>query len=539
MLTGELPFTGPTTAAVIAKRFHYTPPAVTSARPAVPAGVSYTVGRLLEKEPDARLATGAQVVTALRSAHAPAPARRPTGPSVAVLPFANMSPGSDDAYVADGITEEIINVLSQLEGLRVAARTSCFAFKGRDENLRVVGERLGVHHVLEGSVRKSGPRLRITAQLVNASDGYHVWSERYDRELVDVFALQDEIANAIAGKLQLSLLDGAGRVAGRAGPRNVEAYELLLRGRVLLGQRGRAILDALPCFTRAVELDPELVEAHALLADAHRLKLIYGMAPASETVPKVLAAIDRALALEADHTQALVTLANIKSVYDLDIEACLTLADRALAREPLLVQALCERALVLALRSDTSPQRVAQALQHLRTARQRDPLNAWAAAIQALSLYSVGLHDEAEPTAREAVALDQNAFTGRWALTWTLSGLGKDEEALAVAHDTLAMSGRNPRILVEMAAIHARRGEASVVEDILQELKTRAATGFVERSAIGAVAAAAGQLDEARALVAQGIAEHEVNWQFAKSPGWGPFRADAKGAAMLRALGHA
>src|SRR4030095_4956452 len=179
-----------------------------------------------------------------------------------------------------------MHVLAQPPGLRVAARTSCFAFNGKDEDLRVVGEKLGVQHVLEGSGRKAGPRLRITAQLITAADGYHVWSERYDRELVDVFALQDEIANVIAPKVQGSLLAAANRGKGRAGPRNVEAYELLLKGRVFLWQRGRAILDALPCFEQAVALDPELVEAHALLADAYRLKWIYGMAPASETMPQ-------------------------------------------------------------------------------------------------------------------------------------------------------------------------------------------------------------------------------------------------------------
>jgi TolB-like protein len=539
MLTGEAPFTGPTLQAVIAKRFHHTPPAVSAARPEISAGVSHAVERLLEKDPAARISNGALVIAALRSVDAPPPVVRPKDKSVAVLPFANMSAGADDAYFADGITEEIINVLAQLTGLRVAARTSCFAFRGKNEDLRVVGERLGVNHVLEGSVRKAGPRLRITAQLISASDGYHVWSERYDRELVDVFALQDEIANAIARKLQLSLLEGSDRGAGRAGPRNVEAYELLLKGRVLLGQRGRAILDALPCFARAVELDPEMVEAHALLGDAYRLIWIYGMAPASETVPKARAAIERALALDPAHPQALTSLANITNSHDLDIEAGVALADRVLAREPLHVQALCERAFVLALRTNTSAQRLAQAIQHLRAACRCDPLNAWAAALESLSLSCVGLHDDALREARRAVALDPNAFTGRWALVWNLSAHGLDEEALAAARETLPMSGRHPRILAEMAAIHARRGETNAVQEILDELRGRAAAGYIEPSALGAVSAAGGSMAEARALVARGIAERDSYWQFAKSPAWAPFLADPEGAALLRPLGFA
>src|SRR4051794_15563537 len=379
MLTGEQPFTGATIQATIAKRFHHTPPTVGVKRAGVSPALSETVERLLEKDPDARLATGALVVSALRSSSGPQPlvaAPRDEGQSVAVLPFANLSTSADDEYFADGITEEIINVLASVPGLRVAARTSCFALKGKNEDLRVIGERLGVRHVLEGSVRKAGPRLRITAQLTGARDGYTLWSERYDREMTDVFALQDELASAIAGKLQLSLL-APSDAAPRAGPRNVDAYQLMLKGRVLLGQRGRAILDAIPCFERAVLLDPDLVEAWALLADSYRLINIYGMAPADATIGQARRALDNALALDPDHAQALSTLANIASSYDNDVERAIALSDRALARDPSHVQAMVERAIILMLRTTTSAARISEAMRHLETARQLDPLNAW------------------------------------------------------------------------------------------------------------------------------------------------------------------
>jgi serine/threonine-protein kinase len=397
----------------------------------------------------------------------------------------------------------------------------------------VIGERLGVRHVLEGSVRKAGPRLRITARLTGAREGYTLWSERYDRELVDVFALQDELAEAIAGKLQITLFDSSAS-AERGALRSVEAYEALLKGRVLLGQRGRAIVDAIPCLERAVALDSEMVDGWALLGDAYRLVWIYGMAPASATIPLSRRALDRALALDPDDVQALSTLANVASSYDCDIEQAVALADRVLARDPSHVQAMVERSVVLALRASTSEQRVAELLQHLELARRLDPLNAWAAAMQAMSLASLGRPDDALTVAREAVELDHNAFTGRWMLVWTLSMLGRDEEALATAEETLPMSGRNPRVLAEMAAIHARRGEREPAKRILAELEQRAKTGFVELSVLGAVHASLGEMDEARARVSRGIAEHEVGWQFAKSPAWEAFRADRAGLAMLR-----
>ena len=556
MLTGEQPFIGPTLQATIAKRFHHTPPTVGTLRAGTPQALCETVDRLLEKDPDARISTGAMVVAALRSSTSgsyattpgvatqrrgstsPSVAAKPSGPSqqsVAVLPFTNLSAAAEDEYFADGITEEIISVLARVPGLHVAARTSSFALKGKGEDLRVIGERLGVRHVLEGSVRKAGPRLRITARLTGAREGYTLWSERYDRELVDVFALQDELAEAIAGKLQITLLDSpASAEQPRGALRSIEGYEALLKGRVLLGQRGRAIVDAIPCLERAVALDPEMVDGWALLGDAYRLVWIYGMAPASATIPLARRALDRALTLEPDHVQALSTLANIASSYDCDVEAAVALADRALARDPSHVQAMVERSLVLALRASTSEQRVAELLKHLELARRLDPLNAWAAALQAMSFASLGRPEDALAVAREAVELDHNAFTGRWMLVWTLSMLGRDEEALAAAEETLPMSGRNPRVLAEMAAIHARRGEREAAKRILAELQQRAKTGFVELSVLGAVHAALGEMDEARVLVARGIAEHEPGWQFAKSPAWDAFRADPKGLAMLR-----
>jgi tetratricopeptide (TPR) repeat protein len=195
---------------------------------------------------------------------------------------------------------------------------------------------------------------------------------------------------------------------------------------------------------------------------------------------------------------------------------------------------MVERSVVQALRASTSEQRVAELLKHLELARRLDPLNAWAAALQAMSLASLGRPDDALQVAREAVELDHNAFTGRWMLVWTLSMLGRDEEALAAAEETLPMSGRNPRVLAEMAAIHARRGEREPAKRILAELQQRAKTGFVELSVLGAVHAALGEMSEARALLARGIGEHEAAWQFAKSPAWAALRSDPAGLAMLR-----
>ena len=161
------------------------------------------------------------------------------------------------------------------------------------------------------------------------------------------------------------------------------------------------------------------------------------------------------------------------------------------------------------------------------------------AALQALSLACVGRLDDALDAARASVELDHNAFTRRWALVWVLSALDRNDEAIAATTDALAMSGRHPRILSELAAIHARRGERDVVRGILAELEDRASKSFVEHTVLGSVRACLGEMEEARRLVALGIEQHEIWWQFAKAPAWAPFRADAEGKAMLRKQGFA
>jgi len=205
--------------------------------------------------------------------------------SIAVLPFENLS-GADDEYFADGVTDEILNALAQVEGLRVAARASCFAFKGRREDLRAIGERLDVTTVLEGTVRRAGPRLRITVQLANAADGYQLWSERYDREMTDVFAVQDEIASAIATRLRGTMHAEADRSRARGGTKNLEAYELVLRGRALQIKRGRFMLQAVVLFEKAIEIDPQYAEPLASLSDSYRLMGTFGVAPFAEVMSK-------------------------------------------------------------------------------------------------------------------------------------------------------------------------------------------------------------------------------------------------------------
>ncbi|MCM2311173.1 MAG: tetratricopeptide repeat protein [Steroidobacteraceae bacterium] len=233
--------------------------------------------------------------TALPVAEAPAaPAA-----SVAILPFADLSPGHDHEYFCDGIAEEIINALCCVRGLRVASRTSSFQFKGRSADVREIGRSLGVGAVLEGSVRKAGERVRVTAQLVSAGDGYHLWSESYDRQLEDVFAIQSDIAQRLVRALRIALTPQESALLVRGGTRNAEAYDLYLRGQQRLRDYSDGpAAEAAALFQSAIALDPDFAQAHAGLASALAIKGVWRIDMTPADVRAAIAASERALALE-------------------------------------------------------------------------------------------------------------------------------------------------------------------------------------------------------------------------------------------------
>ena len=246
----------------------------------------------------------------------------PPADSVAILPFADMSPARDQEYFCDGIAEEIINALCCVRGLRIASRTSSFQFKGRAADVREIGRALGVGAVLEGSVRKSGDRVRITAQLVSAADGYHLWSESYDRELQDVFAIQSDIAQRLARSLRGALSPRETALLERGGTRNPEAYDLYLRGQKWLREYSDgAAVAAIPLFRGAIERDPQFAQAHAGLASALALKGLWRIDMTEAETAEALAASARALELEPYIPEAHVARACLLSMQGRNAEA--------------------------------------------------------------------------------------------------------------------------------------------------------------------------------------------------------------------------
>ena len=220
--------------------------------------------------------------------------------SIAVLPFENMSGDPEQEYFSDGITEEILNSLAQLEGLKVAGRTSSFQFKGKSPDLKEVGEKLSVSTILEGSVRKQGDQLRITVQLINAKDGYHLWSQRFDRKVTDIFAIQDEIAQAVSSRMKVTLLD---QPAERSGP-NQAAYDLYLKGRYFLAKRGDGIATGLGYFRQSLALDSTFAQTYSSIAFCHALLAYYYILPSQGEVSEFKKFVEKALALDPNSSDA-------------------------------------------------------------------------------------------------------------------------------------------------------------------------------------------------------------------------------------------
>lgn len=504
-LVGSPAFAGETTSDLIARVLEREPD-WTKLPVTTPQRVREILRRCFQKDANARPRDIRDVRLELAElATTGAKADSPRHKSVGVLPFENQS-GAEDEYFADGITDEILNALAHIDGLSVPARSSCFAFKGRREDLRTVAERLDVSTVLEGTVRRAGTRLRITVQLVNATDGYQIWSERYDREMTDVFAVQDEIAHAVAGKLKVSLQGSRDTAVGRHGTSNIEAYELFLKGKALQLKRGRYLRDAIEMFEKAIELDPSYAEALAWLADAYRLLGTFAVVSSAEVMPKAQALAERALALDTRLAEAYATLADVAAQYTRDYPKAVQSWQKALEYDPKHVRARCERALWGYGFGFFS---VDEAVAETKRAVSDEPLNAWAGGMNAMVHGFAGQFEESIAEAKRAYEIDRESFVAHWTLVMCYSWKGEFDQAIARATALLALSGRNPWVLAIFGWSLCKAGRMDWARAVYDELEARARHEFVSPFWMAVAATSAGCQDEAMKLAERAIVERD------------------------------
>ena len=344
--------------------------------------------------------------------------------SIAVLPFADMSAGKDQEYFADGLSEELLNLLAKLPELRVIGRTSSFQFKGRNEDLRVIGEKLNVAHILEGSVRKSGEKVRITAQLIRAADGSHLWSETYDRTLDDIFAVQDDIAGEVVKALKLTLLGTA--LTTRSQPQDSEAYNLALQGRFFLERRGQKDLErSVDYFRRSRERDPEYAPAWAGQSEAYANQADNGYVPVADGYRRAREAAEKALALDPQLVDAHLAMGRIHQGYDWDWAAADASFRKALDLEPgsaLALRRAGRQALILG--------RWDEGIDLMNKAVERDPLRPNSYSNLGLALLTSNRDAEAEAAIRKALELDPDGAFRHRTLGLALLLQGKTDDAL-------------------------------------------------------------------------------------------------------------
>jgi serine/threonine protein kinase/tetratricopeptide (TPR) repeat protein len=477
MITGQRPFRGDHDSAVIYSILNEDPEPMTSVRVDVPQEVQWIVDRAMAKSPDERYQSVTDMLADLRLLRRGAgtqpradqliAAKRP--PSIAVLPFVNMSGDAENEYFSDGLAEDLINSLSHIKELRVVARTSAFSFKGKDVPIREIGRKLGAGTLLEGSVRRSGNRLRVTAQLVNAGDGCHLWSERYDRQMEDVFAVQDEMSRAIVDKLRLKLLGEEERRLAKRHTEDQEAYHLYLKGRYVWNTRQeRGMSKALEYFHRAIAKDPRYALPYVGIADAISLLSFWGFLPAKESFPKAKAAIEEALGLDDMLSEAHASRGWINTIYDWDWAGAEKELKQATELNPNHAMVHMWYAHHLVAR-----RRFEEALRQARRAQELDPLSLTMGALRGIVLGVAGQCDAAIDLLSKTLEMDPDFALANLILAWACSWKGRLEEAIAAYKKALSLMGESPMVIGHLGGIYAltgQRAEALKMLDRLTEL---------------------------------------------------------------------
>jgi serine/threonine protein kinase/tetratricopeptide (TPR) repeat protein len=501
MATARKAFGGSTTAVIFDAILNRHPQPLTEGNPELPPAFVALVSRLIAKNARDRYASAREVCEALTeiqrtrvTASSGRTRAQPRIPSIAVLPFTNLSADPDSQYFSDGLSEDLISALARLQGLQVASRTSAFRFRGSNLDIRDIGRQLNVEAVLEGSVRRSGQRLRITAQLVNAADGYQLWSERYDREITDIFEIQDEITAAIIRMLEPTLLGQQVSVTQRHSE-NLQAYELYLKGRRYWDMRSESNLRAgVECFRAAIDLDPGYALAYLGLADSYAMLAVYGYISLKDAGARADTALKRALELNPELAESWFSRGMAASIFGSRLEAEKYFR-KGIELHPRAANLHAYLGLTLA-----SLRRPEEAAACVRKAVELDPMAPLIRGTAALSLQCVGLYEEAIRQADEALALQTNFVVALWSRMLAACHLERWPEAIDAGQKLVSITRRSALFLSMLGMVFGRAGQMEKAGEIRDELKMRMEVGeFMSREVFIALDFGIGHKDALRA----------------------------------------
>ena len=548
MLTGEPPFTGPTPQAVLAKRLSEPVPHLRTGRD-VPLALERAVTKALARSPADRFPTAAEFAEALemdgvrdREDSAPTMAAsrprrllarpvaiglavlvlalgvlaglkwvRPSRPapsaSTAVLPFVDLSPQKDQEYFSDGLTDELITTLSQVPGLRVPARTSSFQFKGQNPDLQEVGRKLHVGSVLEGSVRKSGNRLRVSVQLISIEDGYQLWAESFDRDLSDVFAVQEEVARSIVSALRVRLSPNKDSALAARPTADLQAYDLYLKGRYAWNQRtGPSLEEAVRYLTQATARDPSFARAWAALADAELLVVPYsGHGTVAAAWERAKAAAQRALALDSTSAEAYTALGYGNTIYGWNWTAAEDNFKRALAADSNYANGHHWYGDFLAGRG-----RLDESLAEMSRAHQLDPLALQNTIEWGWVSYLMHRSDDAESRIRLALDLNPNYAQAHWRLGLVQIQQRKYPEAIASIQRSIDLGVFQPYAAGGLMTAYALSGDRAAAKKVLDDLERRFPREYVPPVSIAIGYAALGDTAQGLEWLNRAIDQRDI-----------------------------
>ncbi|HET7374831.1 MAG TPA: protein kinase [Gemmatimonadaceae bacterium] len=497
MLTGATPFAGRSSQAMLAAHVMEVPPAIVDKCPGAPAGLLELVTRCLAKEQADRPQSAAVVLRALDSLTTPhatatraAPTDEPRAAStIAVLPFANMSSDPDTEFLSDGISEELLNTLARLKGLRVIARASSFAFKGKSVDLREIGQRLGASLLLDGSLRRSGNRLRISAQLIDAATGVQRWSDRYDREMKDVFEIQDDITAAIRDALGtvLGVVDGAPNVQRAIDP---ETYELLLRGRYFMNRPPEGIAKGSALLKEAAERAPEYGPALLDLARMYTVLANFGIMDNHVARPAARDFAMRALRFDPSNGGAHTELGTTAFLYEYDFSLARQHFERGIELSPHDPWTCGSASFLYGAIGDYE---TAKGLTRRSVAA--DPVNPFAHLIDAWPYYFAREWKEVITRCDRVAELDPH-YSGAYPVrAYALAHLGRFDEALRAAERTVELSGRHPYQLTALCYVLAAAGRTDEARRVLAELVALSQSATISLFPVATAQLALGDVD--------------------------------------------
>jgi eukaryotic-like serine/threonine-protein kinase len=532
MLSGQRAFKGDSWIAVIAAILHQEPKQLREIKPEVPAAAEELVNRCLCKGPEKRFQTMLEVKNALAQLsgqYFPKPAQvQPEIPSIAVLPFANLSSDKENEYFSDGLAEEIINALSKIPDLRVIARTSAFAFRGQDHDLRQVGRRLQVGTILEGSVRRAGNRIRVTAQLIRLTDESCFWSDRFDREMTDIFSIQDEISQAITAALKVKF------VGRRQHPHDFEAYPAYLKG-LYLYQRydAKSLVSAKESFESALQHDPEYAPALAGLAVFHYGLGAVGIQRMTDTAPLARRYAEQALAIDPTLSEAHSVLGLVSGSVEYDWKLAEHHFRSAMYASPVPPLVRVRYALYFL----TPLRRFDEALEQYKLALQTDPLSMMVHFGLGFSLYCQRRYDEAIKHAGKTLELFPEYWLLHFLMGIALSQVNRLPEAVSSLETTLRLAPTFTLGGGFLAAAYVRVGRATQAEELLQQLSSRGSDHYVSPACFAIYQAAIARSDKMFQFLEAAFTERDPYLtRIDAEPYFEPYRSHPRFLALLASI---